>query len=171
MATFTTPPTVKATETASGLTNGAPAGSVAHPGEATDTITVTASAVGPGNSIANVEIFDGTTDLGAATANGNGTWSYTATNIADGSHVFSAVATDAAGNTATATLAALDVATQAPTVSITGLWSGLTNETTDTITVTASAEAVPGNSIANVEIFDGTIDLGAATANGNGTWS
>ena len=37
--------------------------------------TVTASAVGPGNSIANVEIFDGTIDLGAATANGNGTWS------------------------------------------------------------------------------------------------
>jgi hypothetical protein len=32
-------------------------------------------------------------------------------------------------------------------------------------------KAVPGNSIANVEIFDGTIDLGAATANGNGTWS
>ena len=56
-------------------------------------------------------------------------------------------------------------------MSATGLWSGLTNETTDTITVTASAEAVPGNSIANVEIFDGTIDLGAATANCNGTWN
>jgi hypothetical protein len=153
-------PTVSAIETVSGPTN-----------ETTDTITVTASAAGPGNSIANVEIFDGKTDLGATTANGDGTWSYTASGLADGSHVFSAVATDAAGNTATFTLAAVVVATQPPTVSAAGLWSGLTNQTTDTITVTASAEAVPGNSVANVEIFDGMADLGAATANGNGTWS
>ncbi|MDI9849150.1 Ig-like domain-containing protein, partial [Rhodoblastus sp. 17X3] len=47
--------------------------------------------------------------------------------------------------------------------------SGLTNNTTDTITVTASAAI--GNSIATVAIYDGSIFLANATASGLGTWS
>ena len=154
-------PTVSAAETVSGLTN-----------QNTDTITVTASAEAVGsNTVANVEIFDGGTDLGAATSNGNGTWSLTTGTLTDGAHNFSTTVTDAAGNTASATLAEVDVATQSPAAGLAELVSGLTNKTSDILTVTARAENVPGDSIANVEIFDGSADLGAATSNGNGTWN
>ena len=154
-------PTVSAAETVSGLTN-----------QNTDTITVTASAEAVGsNTVANVEIFDGGTDLGAATSNGNGTWSLTTGTLTDGAHNFSTTVTDAAGNTASATLAEVDVATQSPAAGLAESVSGLTNKTSDILTVTARAENVPVDSIANVEIFDGSADLGAATSNGNGTWN
>lgn len=47
--------------------------------------------------------------------------------------------------------------------------SGLTNNPTDTITVTASAAI--GNSIARVAIYDGSTFLANATASGLATWS
>jgi hypothetical protein len=52
-------------------------------------------------AVANVEIFDGSTDLGAATLNGDGTWSLAAT-LRSGTHDLSVVATDASGASATA---------------------------------------------------------------------
>src|SRR5262249_55227825 len=53
------------------------------------------------NGVASVEVFDGTTDLGAASLVG-GAWSFS-TVLGEGSHTLSAVATDLAGNlTATA---------------------------------------------------------------------
>src|SRR5207248_1062729 len=55
-------------------------------------------AVADANGVASVEIFDGTTDLGAAKIVG-GVWSY-ATVLGEGSHSLSAVATDLAGNPA-----------------------------------------------------------------------
>jgi hypothetical protein len=152
-------PTLSATASVSGLTN-----------QAADTITATASAeLVANNAIAGVEIFDGATDLGAA-ALANGVWSYTASNLADGAHDLSAVATDMAGNKTSAALMEVDVATQAPTVSATQSVSGSTNQTSDTITVTAGAEQVANNIIAGVEIYDGATDLGAAIFS-NGVWS
>jgi hypothetical protein len=156
-------PTASATESVSGLTS-----------QTSDTITVTASAEAvTGDSVTGVEIYDGTTDLGAATSNGDGTWSSTASGLADGNtYDFSAAVTDAADNQTTATLAPVTVATQPPTASATESMSGLTNHTSDTITVTASAEAVTGDSVASVAIYDGGGFVGVATYNSvAATWS
>ena len=154
-------PTVSATGSLSGVTN-----------QTSDTFTVSASAeaVG-GDSITGVEIYNGTTALGAATSSGAGTWILTASGLADGAYDFVATATDAAGNSASYALPAVTVATKAPTVSAAESVSGVTNQTSDTFTVSASAEAVGSNSITAVEIFSGSTDLGQATSSGAGTWT
>ena len=52
------------------------------------------------NGVTSVHVFDGTTDLGAATINA-GSWSLTTSALTNGTHSFTAVATDTAGNTTT----------------------------------------------------------------------
>jgi hypothetical protein len=152
-------PTVSASQSVFGLT-----------AQTSDTMTVTAQAeTVPGNAITGVEIYDGSTDLGAA-ALSNGVWTYTASGLADGAHDFTAVATDAVGNVGSTALAEVDVATQAPTMSASQSISGLANQSSDTITVTAQAETVASNTIVGVEIYDGSTDLGAATLS-NGVWT
>ncbi|MCW2285883.1 hypothetical protein M2323_003758 [Rhodoblastus acidophilus] len=153
------PPTVSAQETLFGLTN-----------LTSDTITETATAAA-GLTIAGVEVFDGKTDLGAATF-GAGVWSFTAQNLSDGAHHFTTVTTDSAGNATTSALAELDVATQPPKVTASESVSGPTNKTSVTITGTATAEAVPGDSILLVEVLNGATPLGPATLNAaTGAWS
>ena len=53
--------------------------------------------------ISSIEIFDGSTDLGAATINADGTWSFTTTLAAGVHNAITALATDLLGYTATAT--------------------------------------------------------------------
>ena len=53
-----------------------------------------------------VQVYDGATLLGTATANGSGAWSFTTATLADGAHSFTATATDAAGNVSAASSAA-----------------------------------------------------------------
>ena len=154
-------PTVTASETLSGATT-----------QTSDMILVQASAEAfGGDSITGVEIYNGATDLGAATSIAGGSWSFTASGLVDGTYNFIATATDAAGNTASYSLAPVTVAGQPPTVSATESVSGLTNQTSDTITVTATPEVAGGDSIASVEIYNGGTDLGAAAHNIDGTWS
>ena len=40
-----------------------------------------------------------------------------------------------------------------------------------TVTLTGTASASPGSTVSGVELYEGTTDLGAATLNGDGTWS
>ena len=71
---------------------------------ADDTIVNTNEMMLTGTAEANskVTIFDGTTLLGTATANGSGAWSYTTNPLSDGLHAFTATASDVAGNTSAA---------------------------------------------------------------------
>ena len=62
--------------------------------------TVTLNGTAEANS--TVAVLDGTTQLGTATANGSGAWTYTTAALAAGAHSLTATATDAAGNTGTA---------------------------------------------------------------------
>ena len=55
-----------------------------------------------GRSQRTVKVFDGTTQIGSATANGSGAWTYTTAALANGAHSLTATATDAAGNTSAA---------------------------------------------------------------------
>ena len=52
---------------------------------------------GTAEADSTVKLYDGTTLLGNALANGAGAWSYTTATLANGSHNFKATATDAAG--------------------------------------------------------------------------
>jgi len=69
----------------------------------TDNVTTdnTPTFTGSAEPNSTVELLEGSTVLGTATASGGGTWSITTGVLADGNHTVSARATDAAGNTAT----------------------------------------------------------------------
>jgi hypothetical protein len=152
-------------------------------GFATDTGTVgdgitsdtslTISGTAENNSTVNV--FDGATNLGTATASGTGAWSFIdVRTLANASaHTYTATATDAAANTGVASAVlnvAIDTAAPAAPV-ITGfatdsgtLGDGLTNDTSLTVSGTAEANST-------VTVFDGATSLGTATATGAGAWS
>ncbi len=133
--------------------------------------TLTLSGTAEANS--TVKLYDGTTLLGNALANGAGAWSYTTATLANGSHSFKATATDAAGNTSaasTALSAAIDtVAPVTPTIVSFSTDSGvvgdhITNDNTLTLSGTAEANST-------VKLYDGTTLLGNALANSAGAWS
>ena len=52
-----------------------------------------------------VKVYDGSTLLGSATANGSGAWTYTTSALINGAHSLTATATDVAGNTGVASTA------------------------------------------------------------------
>ena len=133
--------------------------------------TLTVSGTAEVNSTVN--IYDGATLLGNATANGSGAWSYVTGALSSGNHNLTATATDAAGNVSSASSAfAVTIDTTAPNApSIISFSpdSGVVGDqltNTGTITLTGTAEA---NS--TVKVYDGATLLGSATANGSGAWS
>jgi sugar lactone lactonase YvrE len=158
-------PTVAITESQSGLNS-----------STKDTLTISATAdaaAATGNAIASIAIYNGSILLDTLKPNGNGSWTFTPAKLADGQQDFYAVVTDKAGNTATTTTLTDTVASKAPTVSTTQSESGLTNQNTDVITVNATADAVTGNAIQSVTIYDkdNTGFEGQATLQANGSWS
>ena len=124
-----------------------------------NTLTLTGTAVA--NSTVNV--FDGATPLGTATANASGAWSYTTGSLSNGTHNLTATDT-VSGTTSTASTAlSVTIDTTAPAApSIVGNVVSSTND----VTLTGTAEA---NS--TVKVYDGTTQLGTTTANGSGAWS
>jgi hypothetical protein len=104
-ATSTASPT--ATDAASGTTSGA-----SDPLDVTDTgapnapvllsdsiVHHHATVSGTAEAGSTVQLYEGTTLLGSATADPDGNWSVTTSPLKNGSHTFIATATDAAGNT------------------------------------------------------------------------
>ena len=132
-------------------------------------LTLTGTAVAG----STVEVFDGATQIGTATANGSGAWSFATATLADGSHAFTSKAMDAAGNVSAAS-AALNVTvdTVAPAAPTMASFSPDSNVVGDGITnanhLTLTGTAVAGST---VEVFDGATEIGTATANGSGVWS
>jgi hypothetical protein len=49
-----------------------------------------------------VTVFDGASNLGTASVDGGGNWSFTVTGLPNGTHTFTAIATDSTGNTSAA---------------------------------------------------------------------
>ncbi len=129
-------------------------------GDSTNDATPTIAGTAEANS--TVQIFNGTTLLGTAIADGSGNWSFTpGSPLADGTYSLTATATDAAGNTSPASTAFdFTVDTAAPAVPVILLTSA------NTITGTAD----PFSSIAIDTNGDGTAD-GTVTADGSGNWS
>ncbi|WP_262462519.1 Ig-like domain-containing protein [Alloalcanivorax balearicus] len=124
--------------------------------DTTPTLTGTAEA---GSTVA---IFQDGTEIGTATTDGSGNWSFTpTTELAEGDHSFTATATDAAGNTSDPSAAfELNVDTTAPATP--------TVEPTGGTTLTGTAEA---GSTVEVDVDgDGTPDY-TAEADADGNWS
>ena len=120
-----------------------------------------------------VEVFDGATQIGTATANASGAWTFATATLADGSHAFTAKAMDAAGNLSTASAAltvTIDtVAPGAPTVASFSPDSGTVGDgITNANHITLAGTAVAGST---VEVFDGATQIGTAMANGSGAWT
>jgi len=112
-----------------------------------------------------VEVFDGTVSLGKAMADANGAWSLDpTTGLADGAHSLTAVATDKAGNASDASAAAaLTVDTAAPGMPTLDMVPQADLDNTPVFFGTAEANST-------VEVFDGTVSLGKATADADGDW-
>jgi hypothetical protein len=68
---------------------------------------------GTAEANSTVAVFDGTTELGTATANAKGAWAYTTVELANGNHAFTATDTDVAGNVSVAS-AATNVVVNSP---------------------------------------------------------
>jgi hypothetical protein len=132
-----------------------------------NTLTLTGSAVA--NS--TVEVFDGASQIGTATANSSGAWSYTTTALSDGSHSLTAKDMDTSGQTSSASSAlAVTIDTHAPVAPAMAVYSpdgkavGGTTAVHDFL-LKGTAEA---NSTVN--IFDSGKQIGTATTNGSGAW-
>src|SRR5262249_23714300 len=146
--------------------------------------TASQALTGVAEAGATVTIFDGATQLGTASANSSGQWTYILGQLADGSHSLTATATDVAGNTGAASSALqFTVNTQpaappapptpvptpvpptsaAPTVphvdDVTTTWGKY-------LALTGSAAAG-----ATVQIYDSGALVGTVTADSSGDWS
>lgn len=122
------------------------------------TLTLTGSAA----ASSTIKVYDGTTQLGTATADANGAWHYTTAALPDGTHSFTA--TDTVSGVTSAKSAALGVTvdTVAPGAPI--LLSDPTTHNHATVSGTAEA----GSSI---KLYEGTTELGTATTGTDGNWS
>ena len=80
-------------------------------GDVVPTNVVTLTGTAEANS--TVMVFNGTTQLGTATVNGSGAWSFATGSLANGNYSFTATDTDAAGNVSTAS-SPLNVTVNAP---------------------------------------------------------
>jgi len=127
---------------------------------------------------ARVQLFEGTTLLGTATADGSGNWTIALTTpLTNAQHNFTAVATDAAGNSSDASATfSLTVDTLPPAApvlvsvvddvgTVVSLTSGqLTNDARPTLNGTAEAGST-------VKVYDGDVLLGSVVADANSAWS
>lgn len=122
------------------------------------TLTLTGSAA----ASSAVKVYDGTTQLGTATADANGAWHYTTAALPDGTHSFTA--TDTVSGVTSAKSAALGVTVDAAAPSAPILLSDPTTHNHATVSGTAEA----GSSI---KLYEGTTVLGTATTGTDGNWS
>jgi hypothetical protein len=122
-----------------------------------------------GTTAANitVKVFDGTMQIGTATANGSGAWTYTTATLGDGKHSFAV--TDTSGTSTPLAVTVDGVAPDQPVVSSFSPDTASTGDghtTATTLTLTGTGEA---NS--TIKASDGTTLLGSAPVNASGVWS
>ena len=133
---------------------------------------------GTATASSTVNVYDGSTLLGTATANASGAWSFTTPTLGSGSHSFTA--TDTVSGTTSAASSALNVTvdTTAPSETISstiGTTTGLTptissGGLTKDNTLTLSGTVSDADGISSVQVYDGSTLLGTATV-GAGAWS
>ncbi|MBB4427364.1 Ca2+-binding RTX toxin-like protein [Bradyrhizobium sp. CIR48] len=134
--------------------------------QASQTITGT---VGVADAGATVTILDGTTTIGTAIVQANGTWSTTVT-LNNGPNSLTARVSDAAGNIATSGAVVYTLSTTGPTVTE-ALVSDTGTSATDHLTTNP---ALSGTGLANTVVhltIDGVLSTATATTDAQGAWS
>jgi Ca2+-binding RTX toxin-like protein len=134
----------------------------------TDKITSNPAVTGSGDPNAVVHFtVDGTAISASATANASGTWSFTPTGLADGSHTITATETDAAGNVGTASLS-FTLDTHAAVASLTTF--------TETSVRGGYNLALGGTAsdlaaVESVRIYEDGTQIGSVQPSSSGAWS
>jgi hypothetical protein len=115
-----------------------------------------------------VKIYDGTKQIGTATADANGNWNYTTSVLSDGAHKLAALG----ANGSVSSAVALTIDTKAPVAPTIRSFSPDTDKVGDGVT-SAHNLTLKGTAEANskVTILDGGKAIGTATAQSNGSWS
>ncbi|WP_296254137.1 MULTISPECIES: hypothetical protein [unclassified Pseudomonas] len=125
-----------------------------------------------GNANANleVEIFDGTASKGRVTVNGSGVWTSTLENLSVASHSMTAKALY--GNGATSSVRNFTIVALV-NPSITSVVDPQNAPIANGGSTFASSATASGQASIHqmVEVFDGTVSKGTATANASGAWS
>jgi len=121
-------------------------------------LTLTGTAVAG----STVEVFDGTTEIGTATANGSGAWSFATATLADGTHAFTSKAMDAAGD--------VSAASAALTVTVDTIAPNAPNIISDTPSATAFLVTGTAEAGSTVKLYEGANLLGTGQASTSGTW-
>ncbi|ALK89388.1 Ig-like domain-containing protein [Limnohabitans sp. 63ED37-2] len=163
---------------------GAATGSIANNTSTDDTTPTLSGTAEAGSTVRIFDTINGvTTQIGTATADANGAWSFTpVTALANGAHSLTAKAVDAAGNEGPASPArnftvAADASPTAPAApaitSVTDNVGSVTGNiakgtTSDDNTPTVNGTGTPGTV---VTVFNGTTPVGTATVGTNGQWS
>ncbi|MDE5452818.1 hypothetical protein GWE18_08050 [Bradyrhizobium sp. CSA112] len=135
-------------------------------GAAGDGITNDNTLALKGTAAANstIKIYDGSTQIGAATASSTGSWDYITSVLTDAKHVLTATATSPSGQTSAKSGAVtVTVDTAAPTTPVLST-NAIVN--TNQVKLSGTAEA---NS--TVTVYDGTTVVGTGTTSSTGAWS
>src|SRR5262249_55811223 len=133
--------------------------------------------VSDANGVSSVQVYDGTTLLGAATISA-GNWSYTTPALPNGRIGSASNGDGTAGNTTTTSAVTATVDTTPPTETIsttintdTGATTTITSGgTTRDNTLGLSGTVSDANGVSSVQVFDGATPLGLATISA-GNWS
>ena len=147
-------------------------GTVANNGQTDDTVLVL---TGTAEANSTVTIFNGVTQLGTATTDAGGAWTFTTGTLTDATYNFNAKATDVAGNQGAATANyVVTVDTVAPTNTTTlnttftdSAGTSNTDRITTDNTITLSGTASAGTR-AGVNLYDGATFLGFFADAGGG---
>ncbi len=118
---------------------------------------------GTATASSTVNVYDGATLLGTATANASGAWSFTTGTLSNGSHSFTATDTVTGITSAASAALAVTIDTVAPAAPVIAT-DVVVN--TNEIALTGTAEA---NS--TVKVYDGATLLGSVVAASTGAWA
>ncbi|MBB4425793.1 hypothetical protein GGD66_004354 [Bradyrhizobium sp. CIR48] len=118
---------------------------------------------GTAGANSTVKIYDGSTQIGTTTADSAGAWDYITKVLTDAKHTLTATSTNSSGQTSAASSAlAVTVDTQAPAAPT------IVSQTVNSANQAVMSGKAEASSV--VKVFDGTTQIGTATADSNGLW-
>jgi hypothetical protein len=118
---------------------------------------------GTAEANSTIHVLDGGKQIGTATTNGSGLWSFDTGHIANGSHSFTSTATDVAGN-ASAVSAVKGVTVQGPASGV--AITDMSENSSHIVTIKGTADAY-----SHIKVYDGTQSVGQVNSGADGTWS
>ncbi|WP_441234184.1 Ig-like domain-containing protein [Bradyrhizobium sp. 930_D9_N1_4] len=118
---------------------------------------------GTGEVGRQVQVFDGANQIGTASVDGTGAWTFATATLANGVHSFTTKQTDAAGNVGTSAALSVTVDTIGPGAPV----------ISSSASVSASSTSVSGTAEAGAKVwlYDGANLLGTGVAAANGSWT